>query len=578
MASAATTFNTSNQTWRQLFGNGTTYAVPKFQRDYSWTQDQWDDLWQDIVAMRTEAGESSHYLGYLVLQAKDNKSYEVIDGQQRLTTLSLLAMAVIRALQNLVDGGVDAENNRRRIEQLRNVYIGYLDPVTLVPQPKLKLNRNNDDYYQQYIVPLGKLPKQNLRSSERLLRSGFEWLSGKVSEDKSTANDGAALAKLLDGLSDRLFFTVVTVTDELNAFRVFETLNARGVRLSPTDLLKNYLFSVVSRGTHANEIDALERRWDSMVDKLGSERFPDFLRAHWNSRRKLIRETELFKAIREQTRDRESVFRLIRQMEEDVDTFAALADPENALWSPKERQYIRELKMFSVRQPWPMLMAARRMCDQLGQDAPNDFAQILRACSVISFRYNVIGNLATNEQERVYNSVAQQITEGQLTSASATIRAMKDIYTPDAQFQPAFEEKTLKTTAPRNASIVRYILFALEAAASERDLDTDSSRYTIEHILPQNPAEEWGETADTKENDASVYRLGNMTLLEENLNKKAGNHGFGVKRNVYRESKFHITRAIADDNDRWGLDRIRARQHTMAKHAGGIWRLAQFDE
>ena len=98
---------------------------------------------------------------------------------------------------------------------------------------------------------------------------------------------------------DRLFFTVITVTDELNEFKVFETLSARGVRLSATDLLKNYLFSVVARGgAHESEITSLESRWESIVGLLGSESLPEFPRVYWNSRHRLVRKADLFKTIR----------------------------------------------------------------------------------------------------------------------------------------------------------------------------------------------------------------------------------------------------------------------------------------
>ncbi len=133
-------FNTVNQTYRQLLGNGLSYRVPRFQRDYSWSQDEWDDLWQDIHGVLLPTGEPAHYMGYLVLQTSDNKAFDVIDGQQRLTTLSVLVLAVLRVLQDFVEEGVEPENNRRRIEQLRSSYIGYLDPVTLVAQSKLTLS------------------------------------------------------------------------------------------------------------------------------------------------------------------------------------------------------------------------------------------------------------------------------------------------------------------------------------------------------------------------------------------------------------------------------------------------------
>ena len=110
---------------------------------------------------------------------------------------------------------------------------------------------------------------------------------------------GKELTVFLDGLVDKLFFTVITVTDELNAFKVFETLNARGVRLSATDLLKNYLFSIIStHDTHETELKALEDRWERITGLLGSESFPEFLRIFWNSRNKLVRKSDLFKTIR----------------------------------------------------------------------------------------------------------------------------------------------------------------------------------------------------------------------------------------------------------------------------------------
>ena len=93
-------FNTANMTLRQLLGNGLTYHVPLFQRDYSWTQDEWEDLWQDILNP-LNGTEPAHYMGYLVLQTQDQKRFNIIDGQQRLTTLSLLALAVLKCLDDL---------------------------------------------------------------------------------------------------------------------------------------------------------------------------------------------------------------------------------------------------------------------------------------------------------------------------------------------------------------------------------------------------------------------------------------------------------------------------------------------
>lgn len=563
-------FNTANMTLRQLLGNGLTYHVPLFQRDYSWTQDEWEDLWQDIVNTLNGA-EPAHYMGYLVLQTQDQKRFNIIDGQQCLTTLSLLALAVLKCLDDLAQRNIQPEDNRRRAEQLRNSFIGYLDPVTLVPQTKLTLNRNNDAFYRDRLVPLQPLPQRGLRSSEHVLRRGFEWFYSRVTEEYAIHQDGAHLARFLSDVADKLFFTVITVNDELNAFKVFETLNARGIRLSPTDLLKNHLFSVIYQsGAHETEIEALERRWNRMIDQLGSESFPAFLRTHWNSRERLVRESELFKVIRQVTPDRGQVFDLLRRMELDAPVYAALANPEDRLWTDPQRRYVRELRMFSVRQPWSLLLAAYRTFDE------KDFTEILRAVSIVSFRYNVIGNMLTHEQERVYNDIAQRISKGGLKQSSDVIRALAPVYVDDETFRNAFANKVLRTTSSRNRQVARYILFMLEEQISNNHYDMDNPAYSLEHILPENSSDGW-EHFDNEPIDEWIYRLGNLTLLETSLNRLAGNKPFGEKKPVYMQSAIRLTREVAEQNENWTVDRLAERQRRMARLATAIWRLPQMD-
>lgn len=568
---SATNFKTENNTYRKLLGNGLTYRIPRFQRDYSWSDEEWEDLWSDILGTIQTGGEPAHYMGYLVLQSQDDKTFDVIDGQQRLTTLSLIVLAVLKNLQCLIEEKKNPGPNRQRLDQIRQTYIGYLDPVTLTTRSKLTLNRNNDHYYQTYLVPLGHLPQRGFRASEHNLRKAFEWYEKRIRDyaKKADGDEGVALASLLETMSDRLFFTVISVTDELNAYKVFETLNARGVRLSSTDLLKNHLFSVLNKSSrHAHEMQALEDRWESMVSQLGAESFPDFLRAHWISRKTFVRQSDLFKTIRGKVTDLAAVFELLRGMEEDIDAYLALTNPEASSWSDALKACARQLRMFGVRQPFSLLLASHRVL------AEKDFATVLRACVVISFRYNVIGSQPSNEQEHVYYAAAQKLSGAAIKTANQALEALQTVYPKDDAFKSAFADKMIRTTDSRNNRILRYILCELERQYSGADYDFESDTFNIEHVLPQHPEHGWEKFSD-EEADAMVYRIGNMALLTKGANKHVGNAGYDQKRPLLQASNFGLTKTLGDENADWTPERIAARQKKLANIATGVWRIAQ---
>ena len=569
---ATMNFNTTNATFRQILGNGLSYCVPPFQRDYSWTEDEWDDLWQDILGLFEEDGESFHYMGYLVLQSSDSKNFDIIDGQQRITTLSVMILAGLGHLQDLVNAGLDAADNAKRKEQLQNSYIGYLDPVSLIPRSKLALNRHNNRFYQTYLVPLEKLPQRGLNASEHQLRTSFHWFKERIKGyTGGSAESGRNLAAFIDSLVDKLFFTVITVTDELNAFKVFETLNARGVRLSATDLLKNYLFSVIStQNAHEVELRALEERWERITGLLGGQSFPEFLRLFWNSRNKLVRKSDLFKTFRKRITARDQAFELLRALDESAGVYAALRDPQDVTWSKEEKSALEQLRMFNVSQPLAMLMACYA---KYFEHQRVFFTRILKAVAVISFRYNVICNLPTHEQERLYNEIAWKVTSGAMSTPLDVMAALREVYPEDNQFKAAFTDKEFRTTNSRNKKVVRHVLFEIEKQCSGGDFDFESATYSLEHILPENPSHAWEQIEEAKQ-DRLIYRIGNMTPLETSKNRDIGNGDYASKRSIYEQSCFQITRGVAEHYESWDERTVEARQKRLASLAAGIWKVA----
>lgn len=571
----STNFKTENNSLRKLLGNGLFYKIPRFQRDYSWTLEQREDLWTDILNTIEDPSQEndSHYMGYLVLQSTDDKTFEVIDGQQRLTTLTLIILAVIKNLQRLIDEKNEPEQNIQRINQIRQTYIGYLDPVSLVSKSKLTLNHNNNDYFQHYIIPLEKLPQRGFKASEHLLRKSFEWFDAQVSSllKSVVSYKGQYLAKFVEDLSDALFFTVITVTDELNAYKVFETLNSRGVRLSSTDLLKNYLFSVLDTNSEAQyELDILEKRWLQMESRLQSEKFPDFLRVYWNSKYKLSRHSELFKTVKNNVKDRAGVFGLIKGLESDLDNYLALISPELSDFNEADKTNLAILRMFRVRQPYPLLLSAKRKFTQ------KEFSSLLRAIVVITFRYNTIGSYSPADQEKVYCAVAEKISSKEIIDLNDVWSYLKPIYIDDDRFYLDFSSKSINTSDSRSRKLVRYILCAIEKKISGTSLDFTSDSLNIEHILPQNAPDGWnGFTSEACME--MVYRLGNMVLLQPSKNRDIGVEDYSEKIKVLSECTIKTTQLVANNYKEWSPEAIDSHQKDMALKAKSIWSVSQLE-
>lgn len=562
-------FEPSSKTFREIFGTDLTYQVPPFQRDYSWTQDEWSDLWQDIESVLSENGASIHYMGYLVLQRVEEKASNVIDGQQRITTLSLLSLAVLKCLQDLIESGVESDKNALRLDQLRKTYIGDLDPVSLVSKTKLTLNRNNDAYYRDHLVGLGRLPQRKLRASEHQLRKAFEWFYKKLKDRYASNVDGSQLALFLGQIADRLVFTAIHVTDELNAYKVFETLNARGVKLSPTDLLKNYIFSVVDReGRDVEEMKSLERRWEGMVGKLGSENFSDFLRVHWNSRNDFVRNADLFKRISGSILNKGAVFNLVKQMDEDLAIYLAFTSPADEMWSSDAQRYLADLNFYGIRQLLALLLAGHR------KFSPADFIGLLRAGSIITFRYAVIGGYANNQLEHTYSSVAKGIASGEIQNLTGALNGLKQVYISDEVFKSMFSDRSFNTTQSRAAKMAKHILFKIENHISAIALDPNSERYNLEHVLPENPRNPWDDF-DSQSFEDYVDRLGNISVMESSVNRDLGDRSYAEKMKGYGNSAISLTSEIPAQYGKWSRGAIEKRQAWMATQAAALWRIDQ---
>lgn len=551
----------------EVLGNGKKYIVPLYQRDYSWKEDNWEDLWADILLVLES--NSVHYMGAIMLQSKGSDIYTIIDGQQRLTTFTIIALACIAKIKELAENNIDKEANEERVKLLSSKFIGDKDPSSLTYFSKLSLNENNNSFFQTYILTFktpDNLILRKFKDSDKLLLKAYKFFQEKVSKYFEPNPKGEDIAKFLNEIvAKRLIFIQIIVEDELRAYNVFETLNSRGVGLTVTDLLKNYLFSLVT------EIDLpyIRYQWNRIVDTVGLDNFPVFLRHYWISRNKLVRQEHLYKNIRAKIQNAEHLASLLEDLEKNAELYVAFNNSTDELWRDNKeiKKRIKELEIFQVKQCLPILLVAyNKML--------NHFDKVLKIVTVISFRTTIIGGYHSGKLEEVYNKAAIKIANGELTTPQQLAEEVKELYLTDTDFRNDFSTTSLNTR--RNKKLIRYILFELENQISGNSYDFEENNATIEHILPENPSEEWEKYFSKNVVENYVFRIGNYTLLEPTKNRDIGNKIYAEKIKVFETSGFEMTKKI--NFPEWNANNLDKRQSELAKIATSIWRVFYYDD
>ncbi|MEJ2763707.1 DUF262 domain-containing HNH endonuclease family protein [Photobacterium sp. MCCC 1A19761] len=558
--SAENFLNAETDTFAGIIKGDNKFAVPLYQRDYSWDESNWNDLWLDIETNRKS--NSKHYMGSIVLVSKDKKKYDIIDGQQRLTTLTVLILAVVDIIKDLIKNEVDIENNSKRVELLINDFVGKKSLSSLNYENKIELNETNNPFFSTYLTNFRN--PVNIKSevkSNKLLWKCFGYFKAMLLDEVYKNDDVATLVDFVEFMSDSLLFIQITATDDLSAYLIFETLNDRGLDLSVTDLLKNYLFSIVDD----NDKNHVKNIWDVTINHVSYSSFPKFLRHYWMMQNGVIQEKELFKTVKRNIKDPQAAFELLNEMSEVSEIYSALSNHNHPLWDgeDKVKKHIRELNLFNVTQCYPLLINANLYFDR------DEWLSVLKICAVISFRYMVISGLNPNALESKYNDACKAIHNGNAKTARDIFNILKPLYVADDDFERNFETKSIRTK--RSSKLARYIVYSIESHLSGYAYDYEADNGSLEHILPENPTEAWVEEFPADIEESFIYRLGNFTILESDKNRLLGNKPYSEKVSVYKISRYELSKKIGYKV--WSQENLSNRQKYLAKQAKAIWSL-----
>lgn len=504
----------------------------------------------------------------MVLQptTEGEESYFVIDGQQRLITLSILALAITALLKKWSEENIDSADNRIRFDKITERYLGNFSTSKLSISPKLTLNRNNDDYYKSWLLKLRQPPTlSKLKPSQRLMQKAFNYFFEQLKERFKNQTSGGVLAEFLEKtVGNGIVFTQIVVNNDLDAFKVFETLNARGGKLSTADLLKNYLFQLTYQ---LGELDLkeAERRWENITDIIHGNDLTTFIHHYWNSKYNLARQPALFKAIKRTITTPELSFDLLDHLERTSTFYTAFNYPNDEIWEKEERASLKVLALLEVTTCYSLMIAALNYLPR------SVFKILLRELAVIAFRYH-LSDLNPNEAERVFSKVANEIANKNITTTKQIIVALKGIYVSDDNFEQAFSTLVLNTR--RKKDLVKYILVKIENHIAHKDYQSEEAIATIEHILPENPGSIWEKSFSIDIQSEYIFRLGNYTLLEANINHKLdSNTPFVDKLVQYKKSAYRLSNEYCN-YENFSPREITLRQDKMAKAAKSIWKSA----
>jgi len=548
----------------KIFSKEFVFRIPLYQRPYAWQQEQAEELLDDLLSFLGNGTESindlnPYFLGSIVVIKEDHKpDAEVVDGQQRLTTLTIL-LSAIRSLLTSEDakGLTDFIYEKGNpIEETRDRF-------------RLTLRERDAEFFRDHIQKEGQIDK--LRALNQ----------GKLSDSQSNIRHNTAVLvdrlkkftpdackRLAQFIIKQCYLVVVSTPDFASAYRIFMVLNNRGLDLSHSDILKSDIIGHVP----AAEQEKYGERWEETEELLGREAFIDL----FSHIRMIFRKAKLKGTVLDEFR--QYVMGNVTDPKKLVDqvlvpyatAYSEIKDADYASAAGAD-EINRLLKCLGRIDNTDWLPPAIRYMAQYGGDskALNRFFTDLECLAAIQMLLRATINERIDRYGRV---IAAIDTGGELYKADAPLQLT------DREQNEAIKalDGDVYNLLPK---LRTYILLRLDSALSGGGAIYEYDLITVEHVLPQNPEAEsqWEEWfPDPKERDEVIHRLGNLALLTRKKNASARNFRFDKKKTSYFTtggvSPFAITTQVVKEKE-WTPAVVQQRQTGLLDKLKKVWRL-----
>lgn len=533
--------------------------VPSHQRDYSWTDKEVTNLFQDLAKAIAD-NEQEYFLGTIVTIPDANGILEVIDGQQRLATATIL-LSQIRAYLTGKDDVI--------VQDLNN-FLSYTDRNQRATLPKLKLNLVDNTFFGEMLSD-DKTP-QPQRISHRLLCDAFKKSMEHVLKIVSTTDvkeHGDMLNKWISFLEDGAEVILLQIPTGANAYKMFETLNDRGLRTTQADLVKNYLFSQAD-----DRLPEAQHSWSIMrgiLETLQEDADEDitvtFLRHVLIIMGGILKTNEVYEAVQKRAKGSKNSIGYLKDIESLASLYVATFRQDSEKWAgypDAMRKAIETLNFFNIHPFRPALLAIAARFSPL--EATKAFQMLIS----LGVRLLIASSTRSGSIEENMGTAANKIFMDKIKTSKELKEEISNIVPSDEVFRQAFETATIS-----KASLARYYLRSLEKVAKKEPVpwfvvNDDKEQITLEHVLPTNPEGNW--PFSDEEIDAFHRRLGNMVLLSRKANSELKSAAFQQKKKMFKDCPYELTRQI-EALSNWSPESIVNRQKKLAELALTAWPL-----
>jgi hypothetical protein len=568
------------------------YAIPDYQRDYSWGEEEiqqlWDDLYETSKRCFTTAGNPvpnpiPHFIGAVVLQVfpqQENKNPEVIDGQQRLVTITTL----ISVLHEFATEITDETEKERWVESLKNLLFihkaGQKVPrLTLARDDRhyqaLICNRNKQAERELYFLTEGEREKSVIHRIINATRIFHNCIRGYVGPIGSDGRD----KKIVQLLRSILQLTVVLemkVHEQGVAYEVFENLNSRGLELQQADLLKNKLFALAQQqGTQA----AVSSFWERIVKAIEQQSMitlTEFFYFHLIAKHRELRLSDLYKQVLDHLKQPGN------NAQDYLDDVAKSAESLQQMleagtsFSPAFARDITSIKdLIPNKYSLTLLISGSSRFNVTSVE----MSKVVKLTHHYVFRRFIVDELSLAKYATEISKIARDFSSGAIIDVPMLAQQLKNI-----SAKSSFETR-LKTFNAQTNKLGFYIIEMIENHIT-RNAGTLVQRQSImqhlEHVMPKKPTElDWPEAFNNPQHPLFVNRIGNLLVLEADKNQYIKNKSFNIKNSNselkdYQNSKLTLPATLTQflKNGEWTFQSIEERQSSLVEaYADAVWSL-----